>query len=132
MYFLRDGWSSYSRHSECGPSKSDQPSGGWDKEKAETNARKHGVTFDQAAEVLLDEEGERFHLEEYDESHGVDEDRFITTASHPACRDVVLVICWTEREDEAERVTRIISARPATRAERRRYESEIQGSADRA
>jgi hypothetical protein len=33
----------------------------WDPEKAESNARKHGVTFDQAAEALLDAEGDRYH-----------------------------------------------------------------------
>jgi uncharacterized DUF497 family protein len=96
----------------------------WDDGKAEENARKHGVTFDQAAEVLLDLDGDRFHLEEYDDSHSEDEDRFITTASHPANRDIVLVICWTEREDRVGRLTRIMSARRATPAERRRYESD--------
>jgi len=96
----------------------------WDDRKARTNAQKHGVTFDQAAEVLLDTDGNRFHLEEYDERHSDDEDRFITTASHPANRGIVLVISWTENEDEAGRLTRIVSARRATPAERRRYESE--------
>jgi uncharacterized protein len=97
----------------------------WDEDKAETNTHKHGVSFDQAAEVLADPDGERFHLEEYDETHGNDEDRFITTASHPANRHVVLVISWTERQTRAGRATRIISARRATRRERNRYESEI-------
>jgi uncharacterized DUF497 family protein len=100
----------------------------WDEEKAKTSARKHGVTFDQAAEVLLDEEGDLCHLEEYDEAHAHGEERFITTASHPNLRDLVLVIAWTERESDAGMVTRIISARRATNAEKDRYESEIRGS----
>ena len=89
------------------------------------NAKKHGVTFDQAAEVLLDEAGDRFHLEEYDEEHAHDEDRFITTAPHPGNRDLLLVVSWTEREGTSGLLTRILSARRATLAERRRYESEI-------
>jgi uncharacterized protein len=97
----------------------------WDEDKAEVNARKHGVTFDQAAEVLLDEDGDRFHLEEYDEMHSDEEDRFITTGSHPANRNIVLVVSWMERYVGIDSVTRIISARAATPAERRRYESEI-------
>ncbi len=97
----------------------------WDEEKAKANARKHGVTFDQAAEVLLDEEGGRYHLEEHDEAHGFEEDRYITTASHPALRALVLVIAWTERDSDSGPVTRIISARRAARAEKDRYESEI-------
>jgi uncharacterized protein len=97
----------------------------WDEDKAEANLRKHGVTFDQAAEVLADPDGDRLHLEEYDDTHGEDEDRYVTTGSHPANRDVVLVISWTERQTRAGRVTRIISTRRASRTERRRYESEI-------
>lgn len=97
----------------------------WDVNKAQANARKHGVTFDQAAEVLLDPDGDRFHVEEYDETHCEQEDRFITTGSHPGNRDVVLVVCWTDRSAGGDVVTRIVSARRAIPAERRRYESEI-------
>jgi len=67
----------------------------------------------------------RFHLEEYDEDHSDEEDRFVTTGSHPVNRDIVLVISWTKRESDSGDTTRIISARRATPAERRRYESEI-------
>ncbi len=97
----------------------------WDAEKARKNAQKHGVTFDQAAEVLLDEDGDRFHLEEYDEEHSGQEDRFISTASHPRNRDLILVICWTERDSTSGLLTRILSSRRATPSERSRYESEI-------
>ncbi|MBI4582956.1 MAG: BrnT family toxin [Planctomycetes bacterium] len=97
----------------------------WDEKKARINMKKHGVTFDQAAEVLLDKAGDRFHLEEYDEEHSWAEERFITTASHPINRQVLLVLGWTERESGKGWITRIISARRATLAERKRYESEI-------
>ncbi len=96
----------------------------WDQDKALANLQKHGVTFDQAAEVLSDEDGDQFHLEEND-NFQVEEDRYITTASHPANRNILLVICWTQRETEAGLLTRIISARRATKAERSRYETEI-------
>jgi hypothetical protein len=97
----------------------------WNDRKAEANLRKHGVTLDQAAEVLMDDHADRFHLEEYDDEHSGDEDRFITTAPHPGNRDIVLVISWTERRDRSGYVTRIIGARRATPAERKRYDSEI-------
>src|SRR5689334_4611903 len=93
--------------------------------KAETNLDKHGVSFEDAAAVLLDEQGSRFHLEEYDDAHSTEEDRWITTASHPADRRIVLRIVWTSRMTRGSTVTRIIGARPATRRERKIYEDEI-------
>lgn len=66
-----------------------------------------------------------FHVEEYDRRHSTGEDRFVTTASHPDDRSIVLVIAWTERSTEYAKITRIISARAATPAERKRYVKEI-------
>ena len=99
----------------------------WDEEKAQTNVRKHGVSFDDAALVLADEAGDTFHVDEYDSEHSTDEDRYVTTASHPDDRSIVLLIAWTDRATEETRITRIISARAATPAERRRYGKEIGG-----
>ena len=53
-------------------------------------------------------------FEEYDFQHSAREERYITTASHPEDRTIVLVISWTDRSTERASVTRIISARPAT------------------
>jgi uncharacterized DUF497 family protein len=100
----------------------------WDEEKARRNLRKHGVSFDDAAFVLADDEGERFHVEEYDQAHSSGEDRYVTTAAHPDDRGIVLVIAWTDRSTEHAKVTRIISARAANPAERKRYAKEIGGS----
>lgn len=97
----------------------------WDERKAASNFRKHGVTFDLAAEVLADPDADQFHLEEYDEEHSSAEDRFVTTASHPGNRNIVLVIWWTQRRRRSGTTTRIIGARRATPGERHRYESEI-------
>jgi uncharacterized DUF497 family protein len=66
-------------------------------------------------------------FEEYDHEHSTDEDRYVTTASHPDDRTIVLVIAWTDRSTEDAKVTRIISARAATSAERKRYVKEISG-----
>jgi len=93
----------------------------WDEDKAETNLKKHSVSFDDAALVLADEEGDRFHVEEFDDEHSTEEDRYITTASHPADRDLVLIISWTDRSTEDAKITRIISARAAKPTEKRRY-----------
>lgn len=99
----------------------------WDEDKAEKNLEKHGVSFDDAALVLADEEGDQFHIEEYDRDHSTEEDRYVTTASHPNDRSIVLVIAWTDRSTKHAKVTRIISARPANRRERKRYVKEISG-----
>jgi len=99
----------------------------WDEEKAQRNWKKHSVSFDDAALVLADEAGDTFHVEEYDRQHSTDEDRYVTTASHPDDRRIVLIIAWTDRSTEHARVTRIISARVAKPAEKKRYAKEISG-----
>lgn len=99
----------------------------WDEDKAQSNLKKHGVSFDDAALVLSDEDRGTFHVEEYDGQHSSGEDRYVTTASHPDDRGIVLVIAWTDRSTEDAKVTRIISARAAKPAERNRYVKEIRG-----
>ena len=88
----------------------------WDPAKAKTNLRKHGVSFREAATVLLDPLG----ITIFDPDHSDEEDRFITFGFSAAGR--LLIIAHTER---GERI-RIISARGITRAEREAYEQEIQ------
>ena len=98
----------------------------WDENKAAKNLKKHHVSFDDAARVLSDEQADLYHVEEFDETHAEDEDRYITTASHPDDRRIVMRISWTDRSTQKERITRIISARLATLRERRIYAREIQ------
>src|SRR5712691_1689686 len=93
----------------------------WDEDKAQKNLKKHGISFDDAALVLADEDGDRFHVEEYDSDHSTGEDRYVTTASHPDERRIVLLIAWTDRSTAYAKITRIISARAAKPAERKRY-----------
>ena len=84
----------------------------WDPEKARTNLRKHGVSFDEASSVFLDD----FSLTGDDPDHSGREDRFITFGVSNIGR--LLVIVHTDRDDRI----RIISARPATPPERKIYE----------
>ena len=96
--------------SRVGPSMPDHQAFDWHADKARANARKHGVTFQQAAEALADDRPALFHVDRADDDHSSREDRWITIASHPARREFVLCIIWTERFHEGERKTRIISA----------------------
>ena len=85
----------------------------WDPEKAEINATKHGVAFAHASTVFGDPLSMTFH----DPDHSDDEDRYITIGS--SAEDVLLIVSHTDRDDRI----RIISARKATRRERRIYEN---------
>ena len=85
----------------------------WDREKAETNLRKHRISFDEAASVFLD----ALSITIPDPDHSVGERRFLTLGTSASGR--LLVVAHTE-----ERSTiRLISARAATAAERKRYET---------
>ncbi len=84
----------------------------WDPKKEKTNIGKHGVSFDEAATVFLDV----LSLTGDDPDHSLGEERFITFGISSSGR--LLVVAHTERGEKI----RIISARPATRLERRLYE----------
>ena len=84
----------------------------WDEKKAATNVQKHGVTFDEAATVFYDPLAVIFN----DEIHSEGERREIIIG-HDA-QNCLLLVCFTERAE----VIRIISARPATKRERKDYE----------
>jgi hypothetical protein len=83
----------------------------WDDAKAAANERKHGATFAEAMTVF----GDPLALTGYDPAHSDDEDRYLTMGLSAAGR--VLVVSHTDRDD----VVRIISAREASRGERRDY-----------
>jgi uncharacterized DUF497 family protein len=84
----------------------------WDQRKANTNLRKHGVSFEEATTALRDDLGVTGH----DPDHSLEEDRLVTFGISAQGR--LLVVAHTERRG----VIRIISARPATRSERKIYE----------
>jgi uncharacterized DUF497 family protein len=86
----------------------------WDERKAAANLRKHGVAFEEARTVFLDERA----LLIPDPEHSADEDRFVLLGLSVRLRTLVVCHCY-RRDDE---VVRVISARRANRVERRQYE----------
>lgn len=89
----------------------------WDSNKAAANARKHGVGFDIAALAFADP----FALIEEDRVEG-GELRWRTLGMAQGV--LLLLVAHTIRDEDDVEVIRIISARPATRPERRKYEDE--------
>ncbi len=84
----------------------------WDPKKAEENHKKHGVDFREAATVFDDPLATTFP----DADHSTGAQRFLIVGSSALSR--ILAVSHTETGD----TIRIISARPATRRERRFYE----------
>jgi len=83
----------------------------FDPRKAMTNRKKHGVSFAEAEPVLNDPLA---LTRENGDAEG--ETRFVTVGL--GAEDRVLVVVWTQRGSNI----RLISARKATRNERRMYE----------
>ena len=87
----------------------------WHETKAKTNAKKHGVSFEEALTCFYDPHQVAF----YDPEHSDDEDREIMIAHSKEGR--LLLVCYTIRDD----VIRLISARLATKREVKDYEEGI-------
>ena len=85
----------------------------WDERKNRENKRKHGVSFDEAMSVFHDQQAVEF----YDDEHGELEDRFLLLGVSGKLR--LLMICHCLRQEGS--VIRIISARKATKNEKREY-----------
>jgi uncharacterized DUF497 family protein len=86
----------------------------WDPEKARANRAKHGVSFEEAMRAFLDP----LSVTILDPDHSESEARFVLIGQSPSGR--LLVVVHTDRGDSI----RLISARRATRRERRTYEQE--------
>jgi len=86
----------------------------WDERKAQQNARRHKVRFEEAATVFADPLARLYD----DPDHSISEDRFLLVG-HSAAGRVVLVV-HAEKGD----TIRIISARQPTARERARYEAD--------
>jgi uncharacterized protein len=84
----------------------------WDARKAAANLRKHGVSFAEAATAF----GDPLSITIADPDHSVTETRFILIGR--SRNDHLVVVAHMERGD----TIRLISARPASRRERDRYE----------
>ena len=85
----------------------------WDDAKAAANLAKHGVTFEMAVDAFRDP----FAIEWIDRNQNADEYRYALLGTDDGR---VLFVAFTQRD---ERI-RIISARGATRHERRKYHEE--------
>jgi uncharacterized protein len=93
----------------------------WDPVKALINVRKHGITFDQAATVFLD----ALAVTVYDEANSLNEERWFTLGLDSGGN--LLAVAHTYEVARSGRAPiRIVSARKATRGERRSYEDEPQ------
>lgn len=84
----------------------------WDPDKAESNRKKHGVAFEEAASAF----GDPLSITIPDPDHSEGEARFVLVGVSYSGRLVVVA------HAESDAGIRIISARPATRAERNAYE----------
>ncbi len=84
----------------------------WDENKNKINIEKHGIDFNTAVRVFND----YFRIEIYDKLNSIFEDRYITIGEIDE-KPFVVFVSYTERTDSI----RIISAREATKPERRMY-----------
>lgn len=85
----------------------------WDSQKDRVNLRKHGVSFEEAQSVFLDEKA--LYID--DPEHSDSEDRFLLLGLSAHLRVVTVCHCYRDRN----KVIRIISARKATKSERDQY-----------
>lgn len=86
----------------------------WDRAKAESNLRKHGISFKAAATAF----GDPLSIAIADPNHSDLEDRCVLVGS--TLRGQLVVVVHTDCDDNI----RIISARRATRREIQTYEQE--------
>lgn len=87
----------------------------WDQDKANNNIKKHSISFEEAVTVF----GEPLAVTILAPDHSVGEFRFLTIGQSKSQK--LLVISHTERENEI----RLISARLASKQERKNYESGV-------
>jgi uncharacterized DUF497 family protein len=85
----------------------------WDERKAAANAKKHGVSFDEAKSVFVDENAKLID----DPDHSEEEERFVLLGLSSALR--MLLVCHCYRSEG--NVIRIISARKANANESKSY-----------
>jgi uncharacterized DUF497 family protein len=84
----------------------------WDPEKAKSNLKKHGISFEEAATALSDP----MAVTGADPDHSITEERYVTFGVSQKGR--LMVVSHTERHE----TIRIISARKASKGEKELYE----------
>ena len=85
----------------------------WDRRKARTNLVKHGVSFEEAQSVFLDQSGRLID----DPDHSEDEGRFLLLGYSFSARCLIVSHCYRESDS----VIRVISARHASPPEEEQY-----------
>ncbi len=85
----------------------------WDRRKARANLRKHGVSFEEAQTVFLDDTARLID----DPDHSDEEDRFVLLGYSFRARCLIVSHCYRESDS----VIRLISARRATAPEEEVY-----------
>lgn len=86
----------------------------WDDAKANTNLKKHGISFNEAQTVFYDDYARVIH----DPDHSTEEDRFIILGMSSQLQLLTVVHCYRENDS----IIRIISARKATKSESKQYQ----------
>jgi uncharacterized protein len=85
----------------------------WDRRKARSNKIKHGISFEEAETVFVDENARLID----DPDHSGDEDRFLLLGYSVRARCLIVSHCYRESAS----VIRLISARSATEQEEEMY-----------
>ena len=85
----------------------------WDKSKNTFNKKKHGVSFEEAETVFLDEAARLIS----DPDHSNDEDRFVLLGLSSKLNILIVVHVYKDGDE----IIRIISARKATINEQKKY-----------
>ena len=85
----------------------------WDEAKAASNVLKHGVSFEEAQAVFLDESARLID----DPDHSDDEERYLMLGYSFQARCLVVIRCYRESDS----AIRLISARRATVREEKVY-----------
>ncbi len=86
----------------------------WDPAKADSNIKKHGVSFEESCSVFYDE----FAVQFFDQKNADQEDRFLMLGM--SNKTNVLIVCHCERDNG--NTIRIISSRKATKKEQMHYQ----------
>ena len=85
----------------------------WDLEKNSVNIQKHGISFEEGKSVFYDDNARLMH----DPDHSEDEERFLILGLSEKLNILLVCHCYREKDE----VIRLISARKATKNERKQY-----------
>ena len=87
----------------------------WDRRKDRRNFKNHGVSFEEAKTVFLDENA----IEFFDQDHSFEEDRYLMIGLSSKLR--LLLVSYTVNKQNKDDIIRIISSRKPTKNEQKVY-----------